>query len=127
MTWTEIATIDRFPIERGVAARVDGRDVAIFRLTTDEWFALDNVDPFTGMSLLARGLVGSVGDIPTVAAPLYKQRFDLRTGECLDDSRYSVAAWPVRALNGTVQVAVSSVRSVAHHSPVADSVETVAA
>ena len=113
MNWTDIASVDRFPIERGVAARVAGRDVAVFRLHTGEWYALDNVDPFTGMSLLARGLVGSVGDAPTVAAPLYKQRFDLRTGICLDDPNFMVASWPVRVIDGSVQISLSSVRAVA--------------
>ena len=33
------------------------------------------------------GIVGSRGDDATVASPMYKQVFDLRTGECLDRAR----------------------------------------
>jgi nitric oxide dioxygenase len=40
-----------------------------------------------------------------VASPLHKQRFDLRTGRCLDDPDHSVRVWPVRVEAGVVQVA----------------------
>ena len=36
--------------------------------------------------MLARGIVGTRGDVPFVASPMHKQAFDLRTGECLDDA-----------------------------------------
>jgi len=44
-------------------------------------YAIDNVDPFTGVAVaVARGIVGTRGEAPTVASPLHKQVFDLRTG-----------------------------------------------
>ncbi len=52
---------------------------------TAQLHAVDNVDPFSGASVLSRGIVGDAGGVPTVASPVYKQRFDLRTGRCLDD------------------------------------------
>lgn len=34
--------------------------------------------------MISRGIVGSRGDAPTIASPLHKQIFDLRTGACLE-------------------------------------------
>ena len=94
--------------DRGVAALVDDRAVAVFLLGGGDLVAIDNVDPFTGASVLSRGLVGEVDGAPTVASPLYKQRFDLRTGACLDDAEVSVRVHDVREHAGRVEVRVST-------------------
>ena len=90
----------------GVCALVEGRHVAVFRVGADRFFAIDNVDPKSGASVLSRGLLGSVGDRLVVASPLYKNRFDLRTGECLDAPAFSVAAHGVRIDGQRVLVAL---------------------
>lgn len=100
-----IASLDDLPVDRGVAALVDGRPVALFRLADGALFAIDHVEPFTHVPVLARGIVGSVGEVPTVASPLHKQRFDLRTGECLDDPAVRVRTWPVLVIDGNVVIA----------------------
>jgi nitrite reductase (NADH) small subunit len=94
---------DLYP-ERGVAALVDGEQVALFRTYDDRVYAIGNLDPFSGAYVLARGIVGSRGEAPTVASPMYKQAFDLRTGQCLDDPVASVPAYPVRLRDGLVEV-----------------------
>ena len=82
---------------RGVAGLLpDGRQVAVFRDRRGEVYAVDNRDPFTGAQVLSRGLLGSAGEVLFVASPLLKQRFDLRTGVCLDDKSVRVAVHPVR-------------------------------
>ena len=40
--------------------------------------------------MIARGIVGTRGDVPFVASPMHKNAFDLRTGRCLDDEATSV-------------------------------------
>ena len=99
-----ICTVDRLTPDRGVVALVDGEQVAVFLLGTGELFAIANRDPFSGADVLARGIVGDAGGVPFVASPVYKQRFDLRTGQCLDDPDVSVATWPVRKSGGVVEV-----------------------
>jgi nitrite reductase (NADH) small subunit len=79
--------------------------VAIFLLGDDELCAVDDVDPFTGVGVLSRGLVGDADGRSTVASPVYKQRFDLRTGRCLDDATVAISTWPVRTRDGLIEVA----------------------
>lgn len=103
LDWTPVCPLDRLEPERGVAALVDGVQVALFR-TGDELFALDNLDPVGGAYVLSRGIVGSRGGAPTVASPLHKQVYDLRTGECLDLPGVAVARHDVRCRDGMVEV-----------------------
>jgi nitrite reductase (NADH) small subunit len=85
---------------------VDGRQVALFRLsTTGEVVAVDNRDPFSGAQVLSRGLVGEADGVPKVASPVYKQAFDLRTGRCLDDPDVAIAVHATRVVDGWVEVA----------------------
>jgi NAD(P)H-dependent nitrite reductase small subunit len=67
-------------------------------------FAIDNYDPNSDAAVLSRGLVGSLGERIVVASPIYKQHFDLQTGECLEAPHNSVAAIPVRVEDGKVWV-----------------------
>lgn len=69
---------------RGVAALVGGEQVALFRVSGGEVLAVQQLDPFSGAHVMSRGLVGTRGDQLTVASPMHKQVFDLRTGRCLD-------------------------------------------
>ncbi|HUF98294.1 MAG TPA: nitrite reductase small subunit NirD [Ilumatobacter sp.] len=103
-TWIEVCSIDRITVDRGVAALIEGVPVAIFRLSGDEVLAIDHVEPFTGVPVLARGIVGSAGDRDVVASPLHKERFDLRTGECLDAPGIWVRTWDVLVIDGLVSV-----------------------
>lgn len=104
MSWTHVCTYDRLPVERGVAALVDGEQVALFRLPDGTVSALGNADPYSGAMVLSRGIVGSRGERPTVASPMYKQAFDLRTGMALDDPATGVPVHEVRVTDGQVEV-----------------------
>lgn len=73
---------DLFP-ERGAAALFGDVQVALFRLPDGRVHAVQNLDPFSGAYVMARGIVGTRAGEPTVAAPVYKQVFSLVTGECL--------------------------------------------
>src|SRR5438067_1983904 len=91
ITWVEVCGVEDLSLDRGAAALVDGNQVALFRTAPDgELFALSNYDPFSGAYVLSRGIVGSRGGVQKVASPVYKQSFDLRTGQCLDDSSVAV-------------------------------------
>lgn len=104
MTWTPVCRYDDLLPERGVAALIGAGQVALFRTFDGSLYAIGNQDPFTGACVLSRGIVGTRGDVPTVASPLLKQVFDLRTGTCLDDETASVPVFAVRERAGQVEV-----------------------
>lgn len=108
LEWTDVCAVDDILPGTGVCALVASRHIAVFRVEADRFFAIDNVDPKSGASVLARGLVGSIGDRVVVASPLYKNHFDLQTGECLEVPEQAVRAHSVRAANGRVSVAMAA-------------------
>ena len=77
-------------------------------LADDELFAISNFDPFSSAFVLSRGIVGSRGARLKVASPIYKQSFDLRTGECLDDTSVTIPTYAIRVVDGRVQVAAAA-------------------
>ena len=99
-----VCPYSRLEPERGAAALVDGAQVALFRLHDGRVFAIGNRDPIAGAYVMSRGIVGTRDDAPIVASPLYKQAYDLRTGECLDSPGVSVPTFPVRCEDGLVYV-----------------------
>ena len=102
--WMAVCRYRDLQPERGVAALVGRVQVALFRTFDGTLHAIGNQDPFTGAFVLSRGIVGSRGEIPTVASPLHKQVFDLRTGACLDDEAVAVPVYDVRIRDGLVEV-----------------------
>jgi nitrite reductase (NADH) small subunit len=106
MAWIDVCALDELTRDRGACALVGEDQVAVFRLSPDDAvYALSNFDPFSLTYVLSRGIVGSQGDTPKVASPMYKQCFDLRTGRCLDDPLVSVPTFATRVVDGRVQIA----------------------
>jgi nitrite reductase (NADH) small subunit len=96
--WFTVCDLNVLLPGRGVAALLpDGRQAAIFRDRAGNLYAIDNRDPFGGAAVLSRGLTGTHQGRPFVASPLLKQRFDLETGQCLDDETVRITAYEVRA------------------------------
>ncbi|GGM94134.1 nitrite reductase small subunit NirD [Streptomyces fuscichromogenes] len=96
-SWFTACDLNLLTPGRGVAVLLpDGGQVAVFRDRTDRLYAIDNRDPFGGAAVLSRGLTGTHQGRPFVASPLLKQRFDLETGECLDDETVRVTTYEVR-------------------------------
>ncbi len=103
--WVDVCPLAKLIPGRGVCALVGRHQVAVYRVADDEVRALSNYDPFSQAFVLSRGIVGSKGDRLKVASPVYKQSFDLETGQCLDDPSVSVPTFEVRVQGGVVQVA----------------------
>ncbi|CDK00974.1 Nitrite reductase (NAD(P)H), small subunit [Microbacterium sp. C448] len=101
--WKRICPLDALEPERGRAALVGMTQVALFLLHDGEIYAVSNHDPYSGAHVMSRGIVGTRGGVPTVASPMYKQVFDLRTGICLDtqgkDERV-LDVWPAQVRDG---------------------------
>lgn len=101
--------------DSGVCALVHGEQVAVFRVdeqaagaadgkAATRIYAIGNYDANAHAAVLSRGLVGNLGERLVVASPIYKQHFDLRTGECLEVPAHSVAPWRARLVEGAVWV-----------------------
>ncbi|TXL61250.1 nitrite reductase small subunit NirD [Aeromicrobium terrae] len=108
-TWQPVCPLDALVPDRGAAALVTGpggepAQVALFRLSSGDLHAVGHRDPFSGANVIARGLVGSAGEVPVVISPLHKQAFDLRSGAALDDPEVSLGTWDVRVVDGQVEV-----------------------
>ncbi|MEV4648202.1 nitrite reductase small subunit NirD [Saccharopolyspora sp. NPDC049357] len=106
MNWQQICEIELLLPEYGLPALVGEHPVAVFRTHDDQLFAVGNVDPFCGAGVMSRGIVGDRGGEPTVASPMLKQVFSLRTGECLDDPDARLPVFPVRRREAFVEVAL---------------------
>jgi NAD(P)H-dependent nitrite reductase small subunit len=108
-TGTDVCALDDINPDMGVCALVEGRQIAIFRVgDTEEVFAIGAYDPNSGANVLWRGIVGDQKGRLVVASPIYKQHFDLKTGECLEDPISSVRPYPVEVRNGRVWVRVAA-------------------
>ena len=105
--WVPVCRVADLEVERGRAALLRGEQIALFLLHDGRVHAVQNLDPYSGASVLSRGIVGSRQDAPTVASPMYKQVFDLRTGACLDaqgKEPKSLRVWPVAIDGDTILV-----------------------
>ncbi len=88
--------------EQGAAVLLpSGASAALFLLHDGSVHAVGNLDPFYGAPVICHGIVGDRSGTPTVASPLGKQVFCLRTGRCLDDPAVSLPVFPV-AVDGDV-------------------------
>lgn len=105
--WIRVCPVAALETERGRAALIDGVQLALFLLADGRVHAVQNLDPYSGAHVISRGIVGTRQDAPTVASPMFKQVFDLRTGACLDTQGKEPAAlqvWPTAVRDGDVMV-----------------------
>jgi NAD(P)H-dependent nitrite reductase large subunit/NAD(P)H-dependent nitrite reductase small subunit len=108
--WFRACDLDDIEPDSGVCVDLAGRQIALFRV--DDWvFALDNLDPASGVNVLSRGIVGDVSGELVVASPLYKQHFSLTTGRCLEDGELSVPTYPAQVIDGQVWVRPAPLQS----------------
>jgi nitrite reductase (NADH) small subunit len=103
--WIRICNANDIRPFSGVAALVLGRQVAIFRLRS-EYYAISDYDPFSASYVLSRGSVAERAGVAKVSSPVYKQSFSLTTGECLDDPTVKLTTYPVRVVDGVLQIAL---------------------
>lgn len=106
--WTTVCSESDLIQNLGVCALVEGVQVALFKVD-DQVYAVDNHDPFSQANVISRGLVGDLAGRLVVASPIYKQHFDLSTGQCLEDETVALNTYPVEVVDQRVQVSLVSV------------------
>lgn len=89
--------------EQGAAVLLpDGTSAAVFLLHDGSVCAVANLDPFYGAPVICHGIVGDRAGSPTVASPLGKQVFCLRTGRCLEDPGVCLRVFDVHLRDGVI-------------------------
>jgi nitrite reductase (NADH) small subunit len=90
-----------FPPGYGRTVHVAGREFAVYNLD-GQFYAIDDQCPHRGGPLGA-GLL----DKGEVVCPLHGWSFDLKTGACLSGADRAVKTYPVRIVDGEVQICIS--------------------
>lgn len=90
----------------GICALIDGQQVAVFYLPDEapQVYAIGNWDPIGKANVLSRGVVGDMQGRLVVASPLYKQHYDLTTGQCLENEDVTVPTYAVELVDSQVVV-----------------------
>jgi len=105
--WIDVCGFDDLQPNSGVCALVEDKQVAIFYMPDqNEVFAINNYDPFGEAYVLSRGLIGDINGVAMVASPLYKQHFNLKTGDCLEDETVKVDTYEIRINDERVEVKI---------------------
>lgn len=106
--WITVCSLEQIIPNTGVCASVKGKQIAIFRIgNTEEVYAICNYDPFSKAYVLSRGIIGDRNGVPKVASPIYKQNFNLITGQCLDNEAVTVRTFPTKVVEGQVMLNVA--------------------
>ncbi|MCL1474321.1 nitrite reductase small subunit NirD [Argonema antarcticum] len=109
-TWVNVCPLAAIAPNTGVCALVAGQQVAVFRVGYgSDLYAISNYDPFSKAFVLSRGIVGDRNGIPKVASPIYKQNFNLLTGQSFDDENVKIPTYQVRVVSDRVQIAIGEV------------------
>lgn len=104
--WHQICELNKLSRNSGAGAFVGGKQVAVFYLPsqTPEVMAIDNWDPIGQAFVMSRGIVGDVAGQPCVASPLYKQHYNLQTGQCFESPEVKIKTWAVKVEQGKVWI-----------------------
>ena len=112
-THVRVCALSDLEVERGRAALFGTVQIALFLLADGSVRAVSNLDPYSGAHVMSRGIVGSRGEVPTLASPMHKQVFDLQTGECVETQGREPAAlrvWNVHVVDGDVHLNLEEIR-----------------
>ena len=107
--WVRICQDEDLLTNTGLCALHEGEQVAIYKINpcstySQDLYAISNYDPIGKANVLSRGILGNIGDHLVVSSPLYKQHFDLISGECLEDPDQRVKTYEIRRINDEIQL-----------------------
>lgn len=94
--------ITAFPEGAGRRYEVEGKELAVFRLTDERFFAVENKCPHQG-GMLCRG---SIKNVCQVSCPNHGWTFDLGTGKNVQDTGDDIQSFPVVIKDGVAYVCV---------------------
>lgn len=107
--WHDICAESELVDNSGICALIEDQQIAIFTLVTQgsrQLYAVSNWDPIGKANVIYRGIIGSVGETPVVASPLYKEHYSLETGLCIEKDEVSLQTFEIQLRDGRILVAV---------------------
>ena len=105
--WIEVGLESDFLEGLGVCIQHFDEQIAVFNFNGDDWYAVQNLNPFNKQMVLSRGLTGTLEGEPKVACPLHKQNVSLRSGEFLGEGdAVALKTYPVKRENSKVFIQV---------------------
>lgn len=99
--WVDVCALDDIPVRGARRIRIIGREVAVFRTSQDDVYAVDNQCPHKG-GPLSEGIVHDDG----VTCPLHGLIMHLPTGHALGSDTGCVKTYGVRVANQRVSLRV---------------------
>jgi nitrite reductase (NADH) small subunit len=109
--WITVCSDTALVTNSGVCALLNDQQIALFKIKSandEQLFAVSNWDPIGKANVLYRGLLGSVDNNKVIISPLYKQRYCLESGQCLDDDAIKLIVYPVRIEQNQVQLQLAN-------------------
>jgi len=105
--WVEAGVAADYPKNGGLTLKHGNTEIAVFHLPdqTDKWLATQNICPHKQVCVISRGLVGVKPDgMITLADPIYKTIYDLRTGKGVSHPHLNLSTFPIKEEGGKIMV-----------------------
>ena len=99
--WIEIAALDEIPKLGARVIKTDTMDVAVFRTSDDQVFAIRDACPHKG-GPLSQGIVHGT----SVTCPLHNWKIDLASGEALGPDEGCTNVFATKVEDGKVMLAL---------------------
>ena len=97
--WTEVVGLKDIPVLGSRVVDAGDMQVAVFRTSDDQVFAIKNACPHKG-GPLSEGIVHGT----SVTCPLHNWKIDLASGEALGADQGCANTFPVKIENGLVYI-----------------------
>ena len=95
--WTEIASLNDIPPLGSRVVKTDSMNIAVFRNSSDEVFAMKDECPHK-KGPLSQGIVHGT----TVTCPLHNWKIDLKSGEAMGPDEGCANVFPIKVEDGKV-------------------------
>ncbi|MFC4767469.1 nitrite reductase small subunit NirD [Effusibacillus consociatus] len=97
----EVATLEELPVQTGRVVKLNGREIAVFRLSSGEVRAVENRCPHKG-GPLAEGIVSG----EYVFCPLHDWKIDLKDGQVQAPDTGCVTTYKVDVIGNKVYISM---------------------
>jgi len=106
-----VGSLEDYYVQMGRVVHIEGQEIAVFRTTSGDLYALDNRNPHPKGGPLAEGMVSG----HFIYDPLYDWKIDLRDGLVQAPDHGEVRTHQVLIEEGTVSIGMSRASGQGHH------------